>query len=342
LVENSKMKKDVLIRRRGERERTAVRRIARKTAPARFVPSYVRLCESGELAARAERARTMLRACMICPHECRVNRLEGERGRCRSGAKPIVSSNNVHMGEEPPLVGTGGSGTIFFTNCTLRCVYCQNYPISQLGVGRERAIDELAGMFLDLQRRGCHNVNFVTPTHFVPQILEALVLATQRGFRLPLVYNTSGYEQLETLRLLDGVIDIYLPDIRYADNAVAIELSGAEHYVEHNRAALREMYRQVGELRCDERGVAQRGLIVRHLVLPGGRAGSDDSLRFLARQLSPRLHLALMSQYFPAYKAPTIDGLNGKISRAEYCAAVQLVKDLGFDGWIQPLDAEES
>jgi putative pyruvate formate lyase activating enzyme len=303
-------------------------------------PSYLELVESGELARRLSRAKEILRECTLCPHECRVNRLEGERGRCRSGALPSVSSYNVHMGEEPPLVGTGGSGTIFFTNCTLRCVYCQNYPISQLGVGCERTIAELAEMFLRLQARGCHNVNFVTPTHFVPQILEALAQAAARGFHLPLVYNTSGYEHQETLRLLDGVIDIYLPDIRYSDDAVALELSGAENYVKHNRAALREMYRQVGALRCDKRGIAQRGLLVRHLILPDGLAGSEESLKFLAGELSPRLHLALMSQYFPAYKAPTAPPLHRKIREAEYRPVVQLVEQLGFEGWIQPLDDE--
>jgi putative pyruvate formate lyase activating enzyme len=303
-------------------------------------PSYLRLFESGELARRVARAREMLRECTLCPHECRVNRLNGERGRCRSGVAPMISSHNVHMGEEPPLVGTGGSGTIFFTNCTLRCVYCQNYPISQLGVGRERTMDELARMFVELQRRGCDNVNFVTPTHFMPQILEALARAVGQGFRLPLVYNTGGYERLESLQLLDGVIDIYLPDIRYSDDAIAVELSGAENYVQHNRAALREMHRQVGELRCDERGVAQRGLLVRHLVLPEGLAGSEDSLRFLAQEISPRLHLALMSQYFPAHKAATMRLLGRKIRKAEYSPIVKLVEQLGLEGWIQPLDEE--
>jgi len=302
-----------------------------------FSPSYMTLHESGELKRRAEAAFAILEHCELCPHACGVNRIKEERGRCRSGVLPQVSSYNSHFGEEPPLVGEGGSGTIFFTNCTLHCLYCQNYPISQQGVGNEYTISQLAEMYCLLQRRGCENINFVTPTHFVPQILQALLEAIPNGFRLPLVYNTSGYERVEILKLLDGIIDIYLPDIKYADDSMAVKYSGAENYVQHNRMALKEMFRQVGVLQCDERGAAQRGLIVRHLVLPGGLAGSDESLRWMAENLSHDIHLALMSQYFPAYHAPEMPEIVRRVSPAEYRPLARLHKELGFDGWIQPV-----
>jgi putative pyruvate formate lyase activating enzyme len=300
-----------------------------------FHAAYLKLARNGSLRERAAQAVELLHSCTLCPNECRVNRTIHERGRCRSEAIPLISSYNVHFGEEPPLVGKRGSGTIFFTNCTMRCVYCQNYPISQLGHGKQYPVAKLARMFLKLQKYGCHNVNFVTPTHFVPQILQALEIAVNEGFHLPLVYNTSGYELLATLKLLDGIIDIYLPDIRYSDNAHARTYSKAENYVEHNRAALKEMYRQVGLLECDETGVARRGMIVRHLVLPENIAGSEEALQFLANELSPQLHVALMSQYFPAYNAPDYPPLDRKITTEEYEHLVHLYKRLGFNGWIQ-------
>lgn len=248
----------------------------------------------------------------------------------------MVSSYNAHFGEEPPLVGRGGSGAIFFTNCTMRCVFCQNYPISQQGVGQEYTIDQLANMYLLLQKRGCENINFVTPTHLLPQILMALEIAVPRGFKLPLVYNTSGYECVEIVQLLDGIFDIYLPDIKYADDEMALKYSGVNDYVENNRASLKEMYRQVGELECDERGAARRGLIVRHLVLPEGISGSEESLRWMAEHLSPNIHVALMSQYFPAYEAPEIPEIARRVKGSEYRPLASLHEELGFDGWIQP------
>lgn len=302
-----------------------------------FEPSYLRLYRSGELAERVAQAKAILKKCELCPKCCRVDRTRGEKGFCRSGVEPMVSSFNPHFGEEPVLVGSGGSGTIFFTNCTLGCIYCQNYPISQLGNGNVYTTRELARMYLRLQRMGCHNINFVTPTHFVPQILEALELAIPEGFNLPLVYNTSGYERVETLRLLEGIIDIYMPDIKYASNEMAKKYSGVSDYVEYNRAALKEMFRQVGILQCDERGIAQRGLLVRHLVLPEDISGSEDCIRFLAEELSPHLHLALMSQYFPAYKAPETPPLNRRIDRKHFLELARLVKQIGFQGWIQPI-----
>lgn len=255
------------------------------------------------------------------------------------GAEAMVSAWNSHHGEEPPLSGTRGSGTIFFTGCTARCLFCQNYPISQLHRGDQVTVQRLAGMMLTLQQRGVHNINFVTPTHFVPHILAALLQAIPRGFSLPLVYNTSGYETVETLRLLDGIIDIYLPDAKYADDAIAWRLSSFKDYVSHNRAALSEMYRQVGpQLILSEDGIAQRGLMVRHLVLPGNLAGTRDTLTWLASTLSPRVYVSLMAQYFPAYKAVGDPVMGRRLTSEEYADAFAALEQLGFeDGWAQEL-----
>ena len=300
-------------------------------------PSYLELHRSGELKKRIERAYAMLSQCRLCPRECGVDRLRGERGFCRAGAEPIVASWNVHPWEEPPISGTRGSGTIFFSGCTGRCLFCQNYPISQLGVGNTVSVQQLAEMMLELQDRGCHNINLVTPTHFVPQILAALELAIEGGLRLPLVYNTSGYERVETLQLLDGVVDIYLPDAKYADDETARRLSGFVRYVEANRAALREMFRQVGdELVLDGEGIARRGLIVRHLVLPEGLAGTPKVLRWIAENLSPRVHVSLMDQYFPAHKAVGHPILGRKITAEEYAEALRAFEEAGLtNGWMQ-------
>jgi len=300
-------------------------------------PSYLNLYRSGELARRIERAYVSLEDCRLCPRECGVNRLQGKQGFCRAGAQPKVASWNVHPWEEPPISGTRGSGTIFFSGCTGRCLFCQNYPISQLGVGNEVSVERLAEMMLELQHKGCHNINLVTPTHFVPQIMAALPYAIERGFRLPLVYNTSGYEMLETLELLEGVVDIYLPDAKYADDETARRLSGFVGYVEANRAALKEMYRQVGEeLALDDEGIAWRGLIVRHLVLPDGLAGTPEVLRWLAEHLSPRVHVSLMDQYFPAHKAVGHPILGRKITVEEYEEALSAFDEAGLEnGWKQ-------
>ena len=300
-------------------------------------PSYLELHRSGELKRRIERAYAMLSQCRLCPRECGVDRLRGERGFCRAGAEPIVASWNVHPWEEPPISGTRGSGTIFFSGCTGRCLFCQNYPISQLGVGNTVSVQQLAEMMLELQDRGCHNINLVTPTHFVPQILAALELAIEGGLRLPLVYNTSGYERVETLKLLDGVVDIYLPDAKYTDDETARRLSGFVRYVEANRAALREMFRQVGdELVLDGEGIARRGLIVRHLVLPEGLAGTPEVLRWIAENLSPRVHVSLMDQYFPAHKAVGHPVLGRKITAEEYAEALRAFEEAGLtNGWMQ-------
>lgn len=302
-----------------------------------FQPSYIKLFETGELENRVGEALQMLTNCRLCPWECGVNRLE-RVGVCRTGRMAKVSSFNAHFGEEPPISGIQGSGTIFFTNCNLRCIYCQNYPISQLGHGEEVSPEELASMMLTLQRWGCHNVNFVTPSHVVPQILESLWLAVKKGFSLPLVYNSSGYDSLSSLRLLDGVIDIYMPDLRYADNKAGKMFSGVEDYVEVSRTAVREMHRQVGDLQLDEKGIAKRGLLIRHLVLPRGWAGTKSTMEFIAREISPRTYISLMSQYFPAYKATENPEINRRITPSEYEEAKRAMLESGLEnGWFQDI-----
>jgi putative pyruvate formate lyase activating enzyme len=290
-----------------------------------------------ELEIRIEAAYRHLEECDVCPRACGVNRLKNDKlGFCRSGLNPVVASVSTHHGEEPPISGTKGSGTIFFTNCNLRCVYCQNYPISQLGNGAERTPGELACQMTWLQEQGCHNLNLVTPTHYVPQILKALGPARERGFSLPIVYNTSGYDSVETLRLLDGIVDIYLPDMRYGDNKAAMQYSMAPHYVEVNQAAIREMYRQVGNLVMDDRGIATRGLIIRHLVLPGGISGTEQVMKFLAGEISKDVYISLMSQYFPAFKSAEHPEINRRINEKEYDEAYDIKMKHGLkNGWVQ-------
>ena len=246
-------------------------------------PSYLNL-EENELDKRIEKSYKLLSPCQVCPQNCGVNRLEGEKGFCHSGKEIIISSYNAHFGEEPPLVGNFGSGTIFFTNCNLKCVYCQNYPISQLGNGNKVSLSELAKIMLALQKRKCHNINLVTPTHFVPQILKSLKIAIKMGLRIPIVYNTSGYESVETLELLKGMIDMYLADARYADNKIAEKYSAATNYFEVMKESLKEMYRQVGNLIVDKEGIAYSGLIVRHLVLPEDLSGTKKIMHFIAKR----------------------------------------------------------
>jgi putative pyruvate formate lyase activating enzyme len=282
----------------------------------------------------------LLESCRVCPRECGVDRLKDDKlGFCRSGLNPVVSSASPHHGEEPPLSGTKGSGTIFLANCNLRCVYCQNYPISQMGNGVERTPGELACQMLWLQEQGCHNLNLVTPTHVMPQILQALSIAKERGFGLPVVWNSSGYDSVEALRLLDGIVDIYLPDMRYGDDAAAMKYSVAPRYVEFNRAAIKEMYRQAGNLVVDEKGIAQKGLIVRHLVLPGGLSGTEAVMKFLAEEVSKDVYISLMSQYFPAYKAAEFKELSQRITPKEYEAARRIMEKYGLvNGWMQEIE----
>jgi len=309
-------------------------------------PKYIALYRSGELKRRAERLEARLASCDICPRRCEVNRLEGELGFCHSGRLPIVSSFCAHHGEEPALSGSRGSGTVFLGNCNMRCVYCQNYQISQ-NWEKQRAneIDchSLAEHMLYLQDElGCHNINLVSPSHFVPQLVRVVLEAVPTGLKLPLVYNTSSYDAIETLRELDGIVDIYLPDLRYASDAWANRFSQAPDYVAQARQAIKEMYRQVGELVVDEFGVAQRGVIVRHLILPNGLAGSKESLGWLAREVSPRVTVSIMSQYHPVHRANQFSLLARPISLAEYEEVRRVMEGVGLEnGWIQEMGAQK-
>jgi putative pyruvate formate lyase activating enzyme len=297
---------------------------------------YHDLYKSGELLQRVRVAYERLASCDLCPRECRVNRIKGDAGACRSGLRPKIASANVHHGEEPPVSGTRGSGTIFLSNCNLQCIFCQNFPISQLGNGEEISTSELAARMLKLQRQGVHNINFVTPGHMVPQILAALYLAVRQDFQLPIVWNSNGYDKVDVLQLLDGIVEVYLPDMKYADDVIAEELSRAVDYCRINRSAVGEMLRQSGHLQLDSEGVAIRGLIIRHLVLPGGRAGSAETLRWIAKELGTSTHISLMKQYFPAYRAAATDGMGRKITDREYDEAVDVLEACYLEnGWVQ-------
>lgn len=288
---------------------------------------------------RSQEARELSTSCSLCPRNCGVNRRNDQKGFCRSGYLPVVSSYNAHMGEEPPVSGARGSGTIFFANCNMACVYCQNWPISQLGQGQEVSFDRLAGMMMELQERGCHNVNFVTPSHMTAQILLSLPLAVEKGFNLPIVYNSSGYDSLTSLRLMEGVVDIYLPDIRYCDPEASEKYSQAPDYPAVCRAALKEMWRQTGELETDQKRIAQKGMIVRHLVLPNRLSQTREALTFLAKEVSPQIHLSLMAQYFPAHQTAATPELDRRLTNQEYRQALDWLDELGLEnGWHQDLD----
>jgi putative pyruvate formate lyase activating enzyme len=293
-------------------------------------PSYLSLLESGELQRRADAAWEILASCTICPQNCRVNRLAGKKAVCRSTTEIIVGSWNVHRREEPPISGTRGAGTIFFGHCQARCTYCQNFWLSQDGHGQRVTPDDLARMMLLLQKRRVHNLDLVTPTHYVPQILRALVIAAEQGLRLPLVYNCAGYESLETLHLLDGVVDIYMPDAKYADDREALRTSKMPHYVESSRIALKEMYRQVGPLHLDDEGIGVRGLLIRHLVMPGNIAGTREVLRWIATELAPDVPVSVMDQYFPAWKAHNDPQLSRRLNWREYADALDALVESGL------------
>ncbi|MBN1293040.1 MAG: radical SAM protein [Candidatus Latescibacteria bacterium] len=297
-------------------------------------PGYLELYKSGELLKRKELLFKHYTECSLCPHTCKVNRIS-EKGICRSGSTVKIASYNSHHGEEPPISGINGSGTIFFSGCNGRCIFCQNYPISQLNTGKEVTDAQLAAIMIELQCRGCHNINLVTPTHFLPSIVHALAIASEKGLHIPIVYNSSGYARVEIIQLLDGIIDIYLPDIKYADNTTAYELSGFKNYVDHNRVALKEMYKQVGKLKIVD-NIAVKGLLVRHLVLPDNLAGTDKSMEFLSREISHDLHISFMDQYFPAYKAINHEKMSRRISEDEYNISLDFfyASDL-HNGWIQ-------
>jgi putative pyruvate formate lyase activating enzyme len=293
-------------------------------------PLYLETQRRGLLKAKIAAAYDILSQCNLCPRNCLVDRHQGERGLCRTGDVPVTSSFGPHFGEEDPLVGSRGSGTIFFTHCNLYCLFCQNYEISHGGEGEEVSFADLAAMMLSLQQRGCHNINFVTPSHQVYQILEALLLAVEGGLKVPLVYNTGGYDAMETLRLLDGVIDIYMPDFKFWDPAVAGDLCQAEDYPEIARQALVEMHRQVGDLELDEDGVARRGLLVRHLVLPDGLAGTREIMEFLAREISPDTYVNVMGQYRPCGRASEHPSLRKFLTPLEHAEALRLARVAGL------------
>ena len=293
-------------------------------------PLYLDAYDRGILEERVERAHSVLESCRLCPRNCKVNRLEGEKGVCKTGAQAEVSSYGPHYGEEMPLVGRRGSGTIFLTNCNLLCVFCQNYEISHLGEGYQVTAGVMAGMMMDLQKQGCHNINFVTPTHVVPQILSALLIAIPSGLNVPLVYNCSGYEEVETLRLLDGIIDIYMPDFKFWDPDKAKRYCKAPDYPEKAREALREMHRQVGDLVTDSGGIALRGLLVRHLVMPNNVAGTKEILNFIANEISKDTYVNVMNQYRPCGKAFEYKEIARPLTQGEYIAAVQWAKEAGL------------
>ena len=305
--------------------------------------SYLKLHNSGELAQRAESLLERLVSCDLCPRTCSVDRISGAAGFCRTARESVVASACVHRGEEPPISGSHGSGTIFFSGCNLRCVFCQNYQISQGSplAGVRLDADGLASAMCDLQDAGCHNINLVSPSHVVAQIVEALALAVPGGLTLPLVYNTNAYDSVDVLRMLDGVVDLYLPDLKYSSDAVAARFSAVSDYVERSRAAILEMYRQVGDRLVLADGAAQRGLIVRHLVLPGGLAGTRECLTWLARNVSTEVTLSLMSQYYPAHRAGEFPLLSRRTTPSEYAEAVRVARDLGFEHvWVQDETAQ--
>jgi putative pyruvate formate lyase activating enzyme len=309
-------------------------------------PTYLALYESGELEERVQALEKLLLSCTVCPHDCGNNRMENQLARCYSGRLPIVSSYTAHFGEEPCLVGTRGAGLIFFGNCNLRCVYCQNYQISQAHkeqIKNEVMHERLASMMLELQARGCHNINFVSPTHFAPQLARATLIAARGGLKLPIVYNTNAYDSVEVLRLLENVVDIYLPDLKYADSSDGYAFSKVPSYTEHARAALKEMFRQTGDrLVFDDDGLLRRGLVVRLLVLPNDIAGVRDSLEWIREALSPRVAVSLMAQYYATNRAATDERytlLSRRITESEWLRAVSLLDELGMEeGWMQEYD----
>jgi len=292
--------------------------------------SYLELLASNELKKRVDEAYQQLANCHICAHECGINRLNGELGFCGTGSRAIVSSYGRHLGEENPIRGDKGSGTIFFSRCNMHCQYCQNYDISQTATGNEVDAKDLAYIMLELQEMGCHNINLVSPSHVVPQILAGLFVAAKAGLNIPLVYNTGGYDHLNTLKLLDGIVDIYMPDLKYAKDELGKKYSGISDYPKVNQMAVKEMHHQVGDLVCDKRGIAYRGLLIRHLILPNNLQSTLKILAFISNYISKDTYINLMDQYHPAYNAHKFPELNRRITRDEYLAAVRAAKSLGL------------
>lgn len=300
------------------------------------VPVYIETYRTGLLDERINAAERCLECCTLCPRACRVDRAAGQTGVCKTGVEAWVSSHGPHFGEEAPLTGTGGSGTIFFTHCNLLCLFCQNYDISHGGAGKRVDAEHLARVMLSLEKNGCHNVNFVTPSHVVPQILAALKIAIRGGLSIPLIYNSSGYDSVETLALLEGVIDIYMPDFKFWNSALAERACDAPDYPEVARNALIEMHRQVGDLDIDAEGIARRGMLVRHLVLPRGLADTDDIMRFIAGRISADTYVNIMPQYRPCGRASEIDGLEAFPSRSDVESAVTAARDAGITRLDEP------
>jgi len=314
-----------------------------------YKPRYIELAESGELALRAETLRSMLTSCRICPKDCDVNRIENKIAACYSGYLPVVSSYCIHYGEEPILVGSkesgneNGVGNIFFGNCNLRCVYCQNYEISQnhkTEIKNEISIQRLAEMMIELQEKKANAIGFVSPTHFVPQIVMALDIAVKNGLNIPLVYNTNTYDSVEVLKLLEGIIDIYLPDLKYSDDENGYKYSKIKNYVLHSRNSIREMYRQIGSRLIIENGLLRRGLLIRHLILPNDLAGSKETLKFIS-DLDNNINVSVMSQYYPTHKALSIDLLSRNIKEKEYEKVIDLLEELDLEnGFLQEFESE--
>jgi putative pyruvate formate lyase activating enzyme len=290
------------------------------------IPSYITLHEKGELRQRIKLLQEFLKECRLCPRECRVNRLDGEVGVCQAGSELMVSSAFPHFGEEPPLVGYQGSGTIFLTHCNLRCIFCQNYDISHLGGGEQITSSDMARNMIRLQEMGCHNINFVTPTHYAPQIVGSLPEAIEKGLRLPIVYNCSGYESMEVIRLLEGIVDIYMPDVKYLDEKHSKRFSNAPDYPEVIKKILKEMHRQVGDLTTNAKGIAERGLLIRHLVMPNEVASSEAVFKFIAEEISVHSYVNIMDQYRPEYRAHEYPEINRRITHKEYMEAIQWAK----------------
>lgn len=292
-------------------------------------PAYLNL-EKEELQARSRKLIKLLEDCTLCPRKCHVNRLEDEIGTCKTGRRAMVSSYSPHFGEESPLVGKHGSGTIFFTNCSLNCIFCQNYDISHLGAGEEVSSSTLARMMISLQNMGCHNINLVTPSHVTAQIVSALIIAIEHGLDIPLVYNSSGYDNTEALQLLDGIIDIYMPDFKFASEHIAGITCDAPDYLDVSKKALKEMHRQVGDLKTDKNGIAERGLMVRHLVMPNDAAGTEELMNYISKEVSLNTYLNIMDQYRPCGEAYKLQNLSRSITNTEFQAAINAAKKAGI------------
>ncbi len=304
----------------------------------KFLPSYKEALKSGEFENKVYKLKKVLNSCEVCPRKCRVNRNEDEKGYCRTGKDALVASYCVHRGEEPPISGINGSGTVFFANCNLSCIFCQNYEISQKWSNQAGRVstEELADIFLELEARGVHNINWVSPSHIVPQAVEALFIAAKKGLSIPVVYNSNGYDSLEILKIIDSLIDIYLPDLKYFDDFCAKQLSDVPNYVENAKTAVQEMWRQKGELILDRNGVAIKGVLVRHLVLPERLSQSEEVIKFLSEKISPQISLSLMSQYYPAHKAKLDPKINRPITEEEYEETLKALEKFGITkGFVQ-------